>query len=216
MKQAPEFQLTPEIMLSAYARGVFPMAENRNSPELHWIEPRLRGIFDLDHFHLSRSLSRRVLAGKYEIAIDHDFLGVVEACAARSETWINAPLLAVYQALHRMGRAHSMEVRAGGDLVGGVFGLTIGRAFMGESMFSRRTDGSKIALAYLVHRLRRAGFQLFDTQFLTPHLASLGAIEIPQAIYRRRLAEAIKGTADFSQPGIPTPQELIQDMTQTS
>lgn len=143
-------------------------------------------------------------------------MGVVEACAARPETWINAPLLAVYEALHQMGRAHSLEVWDGGTLVGGVYGVTVGRAFMGESMFSRQTDGSKIALAYLVDRLRRAGFQLFDTQFLTPHLASLGAMEIPKADYKCRLSEAIHGKADFSLPNIPTPQELIQAIAQTS
>lgn len=216
MKQAPEFNLTPELMLAAYARGVFPMAESRTSTELHWIEPRRRGIFDLDHFHLSRSLRRRIRAARHEISADRDFMGVVEACAARPETWINAPLLAVYEALHQMGRAHSLEVWDGGTLVGGVYGVTVGRAFMGESMFSRQTDGSKIALAYLVDRLRRAGFQLFDTQFLTPHLASLGAMEIPKADYKCRLSEAIHGKADFSLPNIPTPQELIQAIAQTS
>lgn len=216
MKQAPEFNLTPELMLAAYARGVFPMAESRTSTELHWIEPRRRGIFELDHFHLSRSLCQRIRAARHEISVDRDFRGVVEACAARPETWINAPLLAMYEALHHMGRAHSLEVWEGGTLVGGVYGVTIGRAFMGESMFSRRTDASKIALAYLVDRLRRAGFRLFDTQFLTPHLASLGAIEIPQADYRRRLAAALEGVADFSLPKIPTPQELIQAIAQTS
>lgn len=192
------------------------MAESRDSLELHWIEPRLRGIFDLDRFHLSRSLCRRIRAVPYEISVDRDFLGVVKACADRPETWINTPLLTAYDTLHRMGRAHSLEVWEGDTLVGGVYGLTIGQAFMGESMFSRRTDSSKIALAYLVDRLRRAGFRLFDTQFLTPHLASLGAMEIRQADYRRRLTEAIQGEADFSLPNIPTPQELIQAIAQTS
>ncbi len=216
MTGTPEFDLTPELMLAAYARGVFPMADSRDSAELHWIEPRLRGIFDLDRFHMSRSLCRRIRAARYEISVDRNFMGVVEACAARPETWINAPLLTVYEALHHRGRAHSLEVWESDSLVGGVFGLTIGRSFMGESMFSRQTDGSKIALAYLVDRLRRAGFRLFDTQFLTPHLASLGAIEIRQADYRRRLAEALEGDADFSLPTIPTPQELIQAIAQTS
>ena len=216
MKQAPAFDLTPELMLAAYARGVFPMAESRASTELHWIEPRQRGIFDLHTFHLSRSLCRRIRAVPYVVSVDRDFMGVVKACADRPETWINTPLLTAYEALHQMGRAHSLEVWEGDTLVGGVYGLTIGRAFMGESMFSRRTDGSKIALAYLVDRLRRAGFRLFDTQFLTPHLASLGAIEIPKADYKCRLAEAIQGEADFSLPNIPTPQELIQAIAQTS
>ncbi len=203
-------------MLAAYAQGIFPMAESRDSADLHWIEPRLRGIFELDRFHLSRSLSHRIRTGRFEITINRAFMSVVEACAARPETWINAPLLAVYDALHRIGRAHSLEVWVDGELIGGVYGLSIGRAFMGESMFSRRTDGSKVALTYLVHRLRRAGFLLFDTQFLTPHLASLGATEIRQAIYKRRLADAITEDADFTLPGTPTPQELIQDMAQIS
>lgn len=216
MKHAPAVNLTPALMLAAYARGVFPMAESRTSTGLHWIEPRRRGIFDLDHFHLPRSLRQRVRAARHEISVDRDFMGVVEACAARPETWINAPLLAMYEALHHMGRAHSLEVWEGGTLVGGVYGVTLGRAFMGESMFSRQTDASKIALAYLVDRLRRARFLLFDTQFLTPHLASLGAVEIPQADYRRRLAAALEGEADFNLPNIPTPQELIQAIAQTS
>ncbi|MGB5870028.1 MAG: leucyl/phenylalanyl-tRNA--protein transferase [Albidovulum sp.] len=209
--------LTPERMLDAYRVGVFPMAVASDSPELHWVEPTLRGVFPLDRFHISRSLRKRILAGGYEVVINGDFAGVVGACAARPETWINDDLHVLYQGLHKMGRAHSIEVREGGVLIGGVFGLTIGAAFFGESMFSRKTDGSKIALAYLVGRLREAGFKLFDTQFLTPHLASLGAIEIPRLTYLRQLKVALVHEADFLSPGPPPqPYSLMQCMTQTS
>ena len=213
--KAGEGMLTPEIMLQAYAQGIFPMAEGRDSPELHWVEPQRRGVFPLDGFHISRRLRRRILAGGYEVRCDTEFSAVVAACAARSETWINAPLHRLYNELQRMGHAHSLEIWADEGLIGGVFGVTLGRAFFGESMFSRRADGSKIALAYLVDRLREAGFVLFDTQFLTPHLASLGAIEFPRAEYLRRLAVALEGVADFEGPA-PAPQLLMQRMTQTS
>lgn len=203
-------------MLAGYARGIFPMARTRDDPVLHWVNPRLRGIFELDRFHLSRSLRRAILRGDYQIRTDSDFAATVAACAARPETWINAPLFRLYEALHARGAAHSLEVWDDRRLVGGVFGLTIGAAFFGESMFSHRTDASKIALAYLVDRLRQGGFRLFDTQFLTPHLASLGAVEIPRAAYLARLAEAIAAEADFDGPAVPAPHSLVQRMTQTS
>lgn len=202
--------------MSGYAHGVFPMAEARESPDLHWVEPRERGIFPLEAFHISRSLRRTILKGDYEIAINQDFLGTVLCCAERPETWINDELLGLYGALHARGCAHSMEVRVNGRLAGGVFGLTLGRAFFGESMFSRATDMSKLALAYLVDRLRRAGFELFDTQFLTPHLASLGAVGIPQRKYLVLLKRALEGQADFARPITPQPSDLMQFKTQTS
>lgn len=208
--------LTPEVMLSAYTRGIFPMAEARDSDELHWVEPRLRGVFPLDRFHISRSLRRRILAADHGVTVNAAFPRVVEACAARDETWINGPLFTLYQALHDLGSAHSLEVWRGDTLIGGVFGLTIGGAFFGESMFSRATDASKIALAYLVDRLRQGGFSLFDTQFLTPHLASLGAVEMPQANYLRLLGLAMTGAGDFRAPQVPSPQLLMQRSTQTS
>ena len=196
---------------------MFPMAEGRDSSELHWVEPRQRGILPLAGFHISRSLRHRILAGGYEVRCDTDFSGVVSACAARDETWINAALHQLYGDLHRMGNAHSLEIWAEGGLIGGVFGVTLGRAFFGESMFSRRVDASKLALSYLVDRLKRAGYELFDTQFLTPHLATLGAVEIPRADYKRQLALALEGMADFTLSGpAPDPQLLIQRMTQTS
>ena len=208
--------LTPENMLQAYRRGVFPMSESADSAVLHWVEPQLRGIFPLQGFAISRSLRRRIRAGGYEVTCDRAFMDVVRACAARPQTWISQDLLGLYQALHRDGHAHSVEVWIDGALAGGVFGLTIGRAFMGESMFSLRTDGSKIALAYLVDRLRRGGFVLFDTQFLTPHLASLGAVEIPQADYLAQLKSALTGEADFTGPAVPQPSGLMQLSTQMS
>lgn len=208
--------LTPELLLRGYAHGIFPMAESRDSGELHWVEPRLRGIFPLDRFHISRSLARRILAGNYEVAVNRDFSAVVHACANRLETWINDDLHGLYADLHRLGHAHSLEIIRDGTLVGGVFGVTLGRAFFGESMFSTITDASKIALAYLVDRLMQTGFTLFDTQFLTPHLASLGAVEITRADYRKRLAAALEGDADFCDAELPLPQLLMQRRTQTS
>ena len=208
--------LTPEIMLSAYAQGIFPMAESRDAGDLHWVDPRFRGVFPLSDFHISRSLARRVRQGAYRIRTNSDFSGVVRACAERPETWINDQLFGLYDALHQMGHAQSLEVWEDDTLTGGVFGLTLGAAFFGESMFSRRTDASKIALAYLVDRLKVAGFTLFDTQFLTPHLASLGAVEIPRAAYRAQLADALRKAADFTAVAVPAPQLVLQRSSQTS
>lgn len=201
--------LTPQILLRAYAMGIFPMAETRDSAEIHWVDPRRRGVVPLDRFHISRSLAKTIRSGRFQITTDRDFAGVVRCCADRPETWINAEIFALYGALHAMGHAHSLEVWEGPDLVGGVYGVTLGAAFFGESMFSRRTDASKVALAWLVHRLRAGGFQLFDTQFLTPHLASLGAEEIPRAAYRRRLEQALQATAQFDPAGYqPLPSSV--------
>ncbi|MEO9778766.1 MAG: leucyl/phenylalanyl-tRNA--protein transferase [Sedimentitalea sp.] len=208
--------LTPELLLRGYTIGIFPMAEHRDDAEIFWVDPKRRGIIPLDGFHISRSLRRRLLRCGFDIRIDTAFADVVDGCADRAETWINAEIRQHYIALHRAGYAHSLEVWDGTDLVGGVYGVTVGAAFFGESMFSRRTDASKIALAYLVDRLRQAGFQLFDTQFLTEHLASLGAVEIPRGSYHERLDEAIALHADFGGPPVPTAQDVIQRNTQTS
>ena len=209
--------ITPELLLSAYASGVFPMAESSTSDSLHWIDPRRRGIFDLDDFHISRSLSKRIAQENYTIRTNSDFAATVAACADRDETWINAEIFALYEALHKAGFAHSLEVWDGSALVGGVYGVTLGAAFFGESMFSRRTDASKIALAWLVHRLRAGGFTLFDTQFLTPHLASLGAIEISREAYHKRLNAALDQTARFDPPGYaPNAHSVRQRKIQTS
>ncbi len=181
--------------------GIFPMAASREDHNVHWVDPRHRGILPLDGFHISGSLARRIRRGGFAIRTDSDFAGVVTACADRPETWINAPIFDLYVALHQSGQAHSLEVWDGDALIGGVYGVVLGAAFFGESMFSRRTDASKLALAALVHRLRAGGFALFDTQFLTPHLASLGGVEIPRADYRRRLAQALARRAQFDPPG---------------
>lgn len=194
-------QITPEILLRGYAMGVFPMADGRDDPGIHWVDPRRRGIFPLEGFHISSSLAAHIRRGNYRITTDTDFAGVLAGCADRPETWINAEITALYLALHHMGHAHSLEVWSGDDLIGGVYGVTLGAAFFGESMFSRRTNASKTALAYLVHRLRAGEFTLFDTQFLTPHLASLGAVEITRAQYQLRLADALRQQATFDPPG---------------
>ncbi len=188
-------ELTPELLLAAYAQGVFPMAESRDDPEVFWVDPRRRGIFPLEGFRVSRSLARTLRRDPFRVTFDADFVGVVQGCADRDETWISEPIAALYAELHRMGHAHSVEVWEDERLVGGVYGVVLGAAFFGESMFSRRTDASKVALAHLVERLRAGRFALFDTQFLTPHLASLGAIEISRLEYRHRLAKALRQEA---------------------
>ncbi|MBT9385536.1 leucyl/phenylalanyl-tRNA--protein transferase [Pseudooceanicola sp. CBS1P-1] len=190
--------ISPELLLQAYMSGIFPMAEGRDDPELFWVDPRRRGIFPLDGFHISRSLAREIRRMDYTVTFDQDFEGVMEGCAERPETWINDEIRALYGALHARGNAHSVEVwNLEGDLIGGVYGVSLGAAYFGESMFSRRTGGSKIALAWLIDRLRLTGFTLFDTQFLTDHLASLGAEEISRADYHARLHEALRLRADF-------------------
>ncbi|MDE0590060.1 leucyl/phenylalanyl-tRNA--protein transferase [Halocynthiibacter sp. C4] len=210
-------ELTPEILLNAYAAGVFPMAESRDNPEIFWVDPQHRGIFPLDGFHISRSLARSLRKGSYQIHVNRDFAACVSACADREETWINDEIFSLYNALNEHGFAHSLEVWDQDALVGGVYGVTLGGAFFGESMFSRQRDASKIALAYLVDRLRRCGYVLFDTQFLTPHLASLGAIEIPRATYRAQLADALRVDANFySDSSVPSGASIVQRNTQTS
>ncbi len=208
--------LSPELLLHSYSIGIFPMAEHRDAPELFWVDPKFRGVFPLDGFHVSRSLARRIRKCGFTVTINQDFVGVVDGCADRADTWINAELRDLYQQIHRLGHAHSLEIWEADHLVGGVYGVALGAAFFGESMFSRRTDASKIALAYLVDRLRQTGFQLFDTQFLTAHLASLGAIEIPRTQYRQELEEAINASADFTAPLDQSPEAVIQRITQTS
>ncbi|MBO9449162.1 leucyl/phenylalanyl-tRNA--protein transferase [Tropicibacter sp. R16_0] len=208
--------LSPELLLHAYSIGIFPMAEHRADPDVFWVDPKLRGIIPLNRFHISRSLARRIRRMPYTISINRDFEGVVDGCADRAETWINAEIRAHYLTLHERGFAHSLEVRDGDVLVGGVYGVTLGAGFFGESMFSRRTDASKIALAYLVDRLNQTGFSLFDTQFLTAHLASLGAIEIPRARYHQLLETAVAQSADFTAPIRQSAEGVIQRITQTS
>lgn len=193
------------------------MADSRDGTEIHWIEPQMRGIFPLDGFHVSRSLARQILRHPYQITLNTAFSEVVTACAERDETWINHDIQLQYTTLHHLGHAHSLEVWDQDELVGGVYGVTIGAAFFGESMFSRRTNGSKIALAYLVDRLKKTGFTLFDTQFITPHLASLGAIEVPKSEYKKLLNAAITQRAILDHPKYCVDHcAVAQRKTQTS
>lgn len=209
--------VTPELLLQAYRVGVFPMAEHRDDPEMFWVDPRKRGVFPLDGFRISRSLSKTLKRDDYHVTLNTAFDDVIDACADRSETWINQEIRALYNELHHQGHAHSLEVWADSRLIGGVYGVAVGGAFCGESMFSRQRDASKVALAWLIDLLRRTGFVLFDTQFLTHHLASLGAIEITRAEYRAYLAQALRITADLSSaPLAASGQDVVQRNTQTS
>ncbi|MES2135881.1 MAG: leucyl/phenylalanyl-tRNA--protein transferase [Pseudomonadota bacterium] len=186
-------RLDPRLLLQGYASGIFPMADSREADELFWVEPRNRAIIPLDGFHLSRSLNRRLRSGVYDVTRDQDFSAVITACAEREETWINAELERAMHALHGSGHAHSIEVWNEGTLVGGLYGVKLGRAFFGESMFSRMTDASKVALAWLVARLKVGNFSLLDCQFMTEHLASLGAISVPRETYVALLSAALGG-----------------------
>ncbi len=193
--------LTPEILLQAYAVGLFPMAEARDDPTLYWIDPEKRGIIPLESFHVPRSLRRTLRRGRFTVRADTAFEAVMRGCAeaqpGRSDTWINDEILALYATLHTIGRAHSVEAWQGGELAGGLYGVALGGAFFGESMFTRVTDASKVALVHLVAILRAGGFSLLDTQFLTQHLTRFGAVEIDREAYRARLAKALSVQADF-------------------
>ncbi|CUH52844.1 leucyl/phenylalanyl-tRNA--protein transferase [Shimia marina] len=202
-------EVTADLLMRAYGMGVFPMSENRDTDEIFWVDPIRRGVFPLDGFHISRSLARRIQRGSFRITLNADFEGVLRACADREETWINDTIYDLYVTLFERGEAHSLEVWDGSQLIGGVYGVTLGAAFFGESMFSRQTDGSKIALAFLIAHLRRSGFTLFDTQFLTDHLASLGAIEIPRADYQKLLTWALRQSADIRAQSLPAPSEVL-------
>ena len=217
MKDEPDIEITPALLLRAYASGVFPMADSAHSSELSWIDPSRRGVLPLEGLHVPRRLARSFLTADVEVVIDRDFSGVLDGCADRLETWINPEIRRLYLALHRMGQAHSVEIRQGGQLVGGLYGVAIGAAFFGESMFSRARDASKFALIALVARLRAGGFTLLDTQFVTPHLMRLGAVEISRREYQRRLKAALARPAEFRALPRDTPrQELLQLSAQTS
>lgn len=214
-------ELTPRLLLRAYAAGVFPMAESADSPELYWFDPERRGILPLDGFHVPRRLLKTVRRRRFEVTVDRDFAGVIRACAEpapdRPKTWINDEILRLYRELHALGHAHSVECRLDARLVGGLYGVSLGGAFFGESMFSRETDASKVALVHLVARLRRNGFVLLDTQFVTGHLRQFGAVEIPRRLYHAALASAVGLAADF--PAGSEDEILasyLQSRTQTS
>lgn len=202
--------------MQGYANGIFPMAEHRDDPEIFWVDPQRRGVLPLEAFHLSRSLRRAMRQTTFDVRADTAFDAVVEGCADRIDTWINTEIRNLYSALHKRNQAHSLEIWDGDALVGGIYGVTLGAAFFGESMFSRRTNASKIALACLVDRLLEGGFLLFDTQFLTDHLASLGAIEVSRTTYHKALDEALVQPASFTAPPLRSPQDVVQRMTQMS
>jgi leucyl/phenylalanyl-tRNA---protein transferase len=196
-------RLDPRLLLQGYATGIFPMADSREADELFWVEPKNRAIIPLDRFHVSRSLRRTLRSGRFTVTHDGDFAAVIQACADREETWINAELERAMLALHASGHAHSIEVWQGDRLVGGLYGVKLGRAFFGESMFSRATDGSKVALAWLVARLKVGNFSLLDCQFMTEHLASLGAISVPRETYVALLATALGGAVTGGATALP-------------
>ncbi len=192
------------------------MADSRDNPEIFWVDPTDRGIFPLDQFHLSRSLARFIRKMPFRVTLNQNFKGVVEGCADRDETWINDEIFSLYEQLHQKEHAHSIEIWKGETLVGGVYGVTLGGAFFGESMFSREKNASKVALAFLNQHLKNCGFKLFDTQFITDHLASMGAVEIPRALYQYRLKEALLYKAEITAKPLPDAHSVVQLRTQTS
>ena len=223
-------QLGPDLLLRAYALGVFPMAENAAADDVFWVEPKQRGVLPLGAFHLPRSLARVLKAERFEITADRAFADVMRGCAAavegRPDSWINPAILDGYTALHAQGNAHSVECWIDGALVGGLYGVKLGAAFFGESMFTRVRDASKVALAALVVRLRIGGFTLLDTQFLTEHLARFGAVEVPRRTYKAQLAGALAAVGDFAAidglglsatgSGALSGKRIVQLLTQTS
>jgi leucyl/phenylalanyl-tRNA--protein transferase len=218
-------ELTPELMLRAYASGIFPMAEDAGDPVLHWLDPDPRGVMPLDKFHVPRRLKKTVRRFPYEITVDVDFAQVIARCGpfrpGGQRTWLNNAIASACQELHELGFAHSVEAWYGGELVGGLYGVAIGGAFFGESMFSIKEDASKIALVHLAARLTRGKFTLLDSQFVTEHLRQFGAIEVSRAAYRRMLSSALKASADFqcagpgNSPGAGE-EELVEAFLQSS
>jgi len=214
-------EITPELLLQAYRIGVFPMGERRDDPKLYWLDPRLRAVLPLDGFHLPKRLARTVRQDIFEVSADTDFTGVMRACAeprpGHPESWINEPILALYGELFQRGHAHSVECRRDGRLVGGLYGVSVGAAFFGESMFSRERDASKVALVHLVARMIKGGFRLLDCQFMTEHLRGFGALEMPREEFRVLLADAVDRTASFQRElGAEDPCSIVQASTRTS
>jgi len=214
-------EITPDLLLQAYRIGVFPMGERRDDPKLYWLDPRLRALLPLDGFHLPRRLARTVRSDQFEVSADTSFVEVLRACAeprpGHPESWINEPIVDLYTELHRRGHAHSVECRRDGRLVGGLYGVSVGAAFFGESMFSRERDASKVALVHLVARLIKGGFRLLDCQFMTEHLRAFGTIEVPREEFRVLLADAVGQPATFQRElGGEDPCDLVQASTRTS
>ncbi|MFL6798486.1 MAG: leucyl/phenylalanyl-tRNA--protein transferase [Xanthobacteraceae bacterium] len=208
-RESALIEITPEVLLKAYSCGIFPMAENAEDPALYWIEPDMRGIVPLDRFRLSTRLARTVRSDRFTVSINRDFDAVLAACAEprpdRPRTWINGRIRTLYRKLYERRHCHSIEVYDGEALVGGLYGVALGRAFFGESMFHRARDASKVALVHLVARLRAGGFKLLDTQFVTEHLKSFGAIEVPRRQYHKLLEAALVGEADFAALSLKRP-----------
>src|SRR5690242_15876866 len=203
-------EITPEVLLRAYACGIFPMAESADDPSLFWVEPEMRGVIPLEGFRVASRLARTVRSDAFTVTVNQAFAAVIAGCAApqegREETWINRRIRDLYTGLHKLGHCHSVEVWQGGDLVGGLYGVSLGRAFFGESMFHRVRDASKVALVHLIARLIAGGFELLDTQYVTEHLKTFGAIEIPRRRYTALLDKAIRGQpADFSRLPVDRP-----------
>jgi len=194
-------EITPEVLLKAYACGIFPMAENADDHALHWMEPPFRGIIPLDRFYVSRRLARTVRSDRFTVTVNRDFERVIDGCAepmpGRGRTWINGRIRNLYRKLHERGHCHSVEVYQDDELVGGLYGVSLSRAFFGESMFHRTRDASKVALVHVIARLRAGGFALLDTQYVTDHLKTFGAVEIPRRQYHRHLEAALVGDAHF-------------------
>ena len=207
-------ELTADLLLRAYSVGLFPMAESRVSHRLHWLDPERRGVLPLDRFHLSRRLARTVLSGRFEVTVDQDFAATIASCATpmqgREDTWINPKIEQLFTELHVNGHAHSVECRLDGNLVGGLYGVALGGAFFGESMFSFVTDASKVALVHLVARLRLGRFRLLDTQFVTDHLKQFGAREIPRGLYKAQLSDSLRAAARWS--AAPEPEALAAEI----
>jgi leucyl/phenylalanyl-tRNA--protein transferase len=200
-RESAYIEITPEVLLKAYACGIFPMAESAEDPSLHWIEPDLRGIIPLDRFYVSSRLARTVRSEQFKVTVNRDFDGVIDGCAepqpGRQRTWINERIRSLYKKLHERRHCHSLEIWLDDELVGGLYGVALGRAFFGESMFHRTRDASKVALVHLVARLRAGGFTLLDTQFVTDHLKTFGAIEVPRRQYHKLLEASLSGEGDF-------------------
>jgi leucyl/phenylalanyl-tRNA---protein transferase len=221
-KETAIIEITPEVMLKAYACGIFPMAENADDPALYWIEPEKRGIIPLRGFHVPTRLARTIRAERFTVLADRDFEAVIEGCAApapgRPHTWINDRIRRLYRGLYDIGHCHTVEVYDGDALVGGLYGVSLGRTFFGESMFYRARDASKVAMVHLVARLRAGGFRLLDTQFVTDHLKTFGAVEVPRKQYHKMLAEALTGEADFAALPLdqPIPGALVVELATKS
>ena len=194
-------EIDPDLLLQAYAMGIFPMSHDAGDSDIFWVQPKRRGIIPLNTFHVPHSLAKTLRKGRFEFRVNHDFDAVIAGCAearqGREETWINTPIRSACRKLFNRGNCHTVEVYASGELVGGLYGISLGSAFFGESMFSRATDASKAALVHLVSRLKERGFTLLDTQFLTPHLARFGAIELGKSKYEKLLASALAKEAIF-------------------